>query len=414
MLIDAKSGTPLASGASPVTRKNIVFFDHTSKISGGEIALFNLVTTLNKNKYKPIVVVCSDGPLVENLRSANIETHILPLEDSVLETRKDSLGVSSLLQLQKALLTFNYSLKLAGFFRKLNADLVHANSLKSDLIGGLAAKLAGVPIIWHIRDRIADDYLPGKVVKVFRSLCTCVPTHVITISQATRDTLPDAQNPGGKFNRKLTIVHDGVAPSAIRTSERQWNSNDQVRIGIIGRLSPWKGQHIFLKAAAEVHKAFPNAVFQIVGSALFGEKDYEEELHQITHSLNLEQCVQFLGFRENILDVIECMDIIVHASTTGEPFGQVVVEGMASQKPVIATKGGGVLEIIEDGQSGVLVPMNDENSMAEALKELLRNPERARMLGINGQKRVQEKFLIEHTARNVERVYETILGAGSK
>ncbi|MBS1955871.1 MAG: glycosyltransferase family 4 protein [Cyanobacteria bacterium SZAS-4] len=409
MLTDAESSSLLASQPSP-ERKNIVFFDHTSKISGGEIALFNLVTTLNTDKYRVVVVVCSDGPLVEKLQAAKIETHIFPLADSVLETRKESLGVSSLLQLKKALMTFNYSIKLAGFFRNLKADLIHANSLKSDLIGGLAARVAAVPIIWHVRDRIADDYLPGKVVKVFKTLCDLLPNHVITISQATRATLPGADNPEASFNKKLTIVHDGVAPDAIRTSDRRWKSNDQVVIGIIGRLSPWKGQHIFLKAAAQVHKEFPNAIFQIIGSALFGEREYEASLHQLTETLKLEQCVQFLGFRENILDVIESVDIIVHASTTAEPFGQVVVEGMASQKPVIATKGGGVLEIIEDGVSGLLVPMNDENAMAEAIKELLRNPERSIALGLNGQKRVQDKFLIEHTARNVERVYETILG----
>ncbi len=409
MLTDTASGTPIASGSYSVARKNIVFFDHTSKISGGEIALFNLATTLDTRRYKPIVVVCSEGPLVDNLRAANIETHIVALDNSVLETRKDTLGMGSFLQLQKVLLTANYAFKLAGFLRKLDADLVHANSLKSDIIGACAAKLAGVPIIWHIRDRIADDYLPGKVVRVFRWLCTCVPDHVIAISQATRDTLPDWQKPEGRINRKLTIVHDGVAPNAIRVSERQWSSTDQVRIGIIGRLSPWKGQHIFLKAAAQVHRSFPNVIFQIVGSALFGEKQYEAELLRLTEELNLEQCVQFLGFRDNVIDVIESLDIVVHASTTAEPFGQVVVEGMASQKPVIATKGGGVLEIIEDNQSGLLVAMNDENSMAAAILDLLNNPEKARLLGLKGQKRVQEHFLIEHTARKIEKVYELVL-----
>ncbi len=108
------------------------------------------------------------------------------------------------------------------------------------------------------------------------------------------------------------------------------------------------------------------------------------------------------------------MDIVVHASTIGEPFGQVVVEGMASQKPVIATNGGGVPEIIQHEQSGMLIPMNDEHSMAEAILDLLNNPNKARQLGVNGQKRVQEKFLIEHTARKIEKVYEHVFQNRSK
>jgi glycosyltransferase involved in cell wall biosynthesis len=408
MLTDVASRAADASESQLAARKNIVFFDHTSKISGGEIALLNLVKTLDKSRYKPIVILCAEGPLVESLRNANIETHVLPLDVEVLETRKDSLGMSSILQLRKASSILNYIGKLSTFLRKLDADLVHANSLKSDIIGAFAAKLAGVPVIWHVRDRIADDYLPRKVVRLFRWMCAYVPDHVIAISEATRATLSNSQEPKDKIEQKLTIVHDGIAPEALRISERQWQRQDQVRIGLIGRLSPWKGQHIFLKAAAQVHQLFPDARFEIIGSSLFGEKEYEEELVKLTEELNLGKSVQFLGFRNNVLDVIEDLDIVVHASTTAEPFGQVVIEGMASQKPVVATKGGGVLEIIEDHQSGLLVPMNDAVAMAAAIIELLNNPEKARQIGLNAQKRVQEHFLIEQTARKVENVYERV------
>lgn len=405
---EVASGTPLKK------RKRIVFFDHTSKMSGGEIALLNLASALDTLQYQPIVVVCADGPLVANLRALGITTHIIILDDGVLETRKESLGMASLLQLKKVTAIVSYSFKLASVLRELDADLVHANSLKADLIGAFAAKLAGVPIIWHIRDRITEDYLPGRVAQIFRYLCRFVPDHVITISQATGEPLVKPQTPGGKSNRKLTIVHDGIAPNAIRSNTRQWESTDQVRIGIIGRLSPWKGQHIFLKAASQVRRSSPNVIFQVVGSALFGEKEYETELARLVEELELGQSVEFLGFCDNVLDVIENMDIVVHASTIGEPFGQVVVEGMASQKPVIATNGGGVPEIIQHEQSGMLIPMNDEHSMAEAILDLLNNPNKARQLGVNGQKRVQEKFLIEHTARKIEKVYEHVFQNRSK
>lgn len=395
--------------ANPVGRKRIVFFDHTSKMSGGEIALLNLVTTLDTTRYEPVVVVCAAGQLVDNLRDSGIETHIVPLDSSIMDTRKETLGIASLLQLRKISISLGYSIALAKVLLMLDADLVHTNSLKSDIIGAFAAKIARVPIIWHVRDRIADDYLPGKVAQIFRWLCTFVPDHVITISQATRETLPKSGNKDARINRKVTIVHDGVAPSAVRPSERKWGSNDQVRIGIIGRLSPWKGQHVFLKAASRVHSSFPNVIFQIIGSAMFGEKPYEAELVRLVDELGLGECVEFLGFCDNVLDVIQNLDIVVHASTIGEPFGQVIVEGMACQKPVIATRGGGVPEIIQHDESGLLVPMNDENAMGQAMLDLLNNPQKARQIAVNGRKRVHAQFLIEHTARKIEKVYDSVL-----
>jgi glycosyltransferase involved in cell wall biosynthesis len=379
-------------------------------MSGGEVALLNLVTTLDPEKYEPIVVLCSEGPFADNLRESGFETHIFPLSDSVLKTRKDSLGVSSLMQLRKVgdLLQFTYG--LANLFRELGADLVHTNSLKADIIGAAAGRLAGIPVIWHVRDRIADDYLPSKVATTFRWLSQFLPTHVITISQAARQTLPPAKTRRATSLEQFSIVHDGVSKHAFRDSEvRNWNSHDQVKIGIVGRISPWKGQHVFIKAAAIVHKQFPNAVFQIVGGALFDENSYASELESLVQASDLNDAVQFLGFRTDILDVIYGLDIVVHASTIGEPFGQVIVEGMAAGKPVIATNGGAVPEIIDDGKSGLLVPSGDEGALADALISLLKSPERAQLLGAAGKTRARDHFSIEKTARGVEKIYEQLL-----
>src|SRR5207302_666535 len=142
-------------------------------------------------------------------------------------------------------------------------------------------------------------------------------------------------------------------------------------IGLVGRISHWKGQHIFIAAAAQVVKRFPSARFEIIGSALFGESAYEEEVRSQVKSLGLEGVVTFTGFCEEVLVRIQGLDILVHASTIGEPFGQVVVEGMVLGKPVVATNGGGVPEIVVNGETGVLVEMGDATAMAEAICGLL-------------------------------------------
>ena len=177
------------------------------------------------------------------------------------------------------------------------------------------------------------------------------------------------------------------------------------RIALIGRISPWKGQHIFIRAAAMVRERFPKAQFFIVGASLFGEEDYEREVRELAKSYGVPDLIIFTGFRKDVLSVIADMDVIVHASTIGEPFGQVIIEGMAAGKPVIATDGGGVPEIVENGSTGILVPMGNAAAMAEGIARVLADPELAAEMGRRGRERVQNCFTIEHTARKIEAVY---------
>jgi glycosyltransferase involved in cell wall biosynthesis len=180
-------------------------------------------------------------------------------------------------------------------------------------------------------------------------------------------------------------------------------------IGLVGRLSPWKGQHIFLEAAALVRAEFAEARFQIIGSAMFGEEGYEAQIRQQCETLGLSECVEFTGYRTDVGALIGRLDVLVHASTIGEPIGQVVVEGMAAGKPVVATNGGGIPEIVEEGVTGWLVPMGESVPMAGAIVRLLRDPEGAAKMGEAGRQRVLEHFTIELTAQRVQEVYVAVI-----
>jgi glycosyltransferase involved in cell wall biosynthesis len=297
-------------------------------------------------------------------------------------------------------------------------DIVHTNSLKSDLIGGIAARMAGVPVVWHVRDRIENDYLPGPVVLVFRWLCRVIPNYVVANSAATLRTI---HLPGRKhksvvhsgyvfMNESSALVHDGVEPRAVATAKPQ---GDTILIGLVGRISRWKGQHIFITAAATVRETHPNARFQIIGAPMFGEQEYEAEIRALVKSLGLEDVVEFLGFRTDVPQLMEQLDLLVHASITGEPFGQVITEAMVVGKPVVATRGGGVPEIVQDGVTGLLVPMGDAPAMAAAICELLADPDRARRMGLEGRARVLRHFTVRGTARRLESVFLKILNRTS-
>ncbi len=378
----------------------VLYIDHTAKMSGGEIALLNMIRALDKERFTPIVVLFADGELARELKASNVDVHILPLSKQLLDTRKDSLGVGSLVKLA-SVVDFVRSIKyLIPVIKSIKPSIVHTNSLKSDFVGGIAAKFCRVPLIWHIRDRIDTDYLPKSVVLSIRFLARFLPTMVVANSQSTLETLHlPARSQSG-------VVHSGIVLPPV-PEERDWNF--PVKIGIVGRIARWKGQHIFIQAAKKVHASYPNTEFSLIGSPMFGEQDYSNEISAMVEEYGMKDCVEFQGFRADIMNAVSELDILVHASITAEPFGQVIVEGMALEKPVVATAGGGVLEIVKDGITGLLVPMNDADTMANALNSLLADKEKARKMGKSARERVVNKFTVPQTAKQMESLYNKLL-----
>ena len=400
-------------GAAHVGKKRVLFVDHTAQLGGGEIALANLVSYLDRDAIEPLLLLFSDGPLRERLE-AELPVCVVPLSSRVLGTRKDAIGLNILTKIKDiaSSLAFIYHLRL--IILNLKVDIVHTNSLKADILGGLAARLARLPVVWHVRDRISPDYLPSAVVRVFQRMARVIPDRVIANSMSTLSTLRELPHPNGhssraerSFHARACVVHDGVRGDAAPT--RREIRRNRLVVGIVGRISPWKGQDVFLKAAAIVRKQFPDTVFRVIGAPLFGERNYESQLFDLCRELDLAANVEFTGFIENVAEAIEDLDILVHASTLPEPFGQVIIEGMAACKPVVATSGGGVPEIVVDGVTGLLIPMKDVQAMADAIQRLIASPRDRQTMGENGRLRVDEHFLMKGAARKIERIYDNLL-----
>jgi glycosyltransferase involved in cell wall biosynthesis len=273
----------------------------------------------------------------------------------------------------------------------------------------MAGKIARIPVLWHVRDHIDPSYLPAPVVKIFRSLARTWPDYVLTNSDSTLQKL----FPEGSGRQKAQAVHDGLAdrelmapPPVIFTA---WK-NSVPRIGIVGRLVEWKGQHIFLDAALRLVKAGRRAEFVLIGAALFGEEDYEAKLREQSRAIiQAGGQVTFAGFQTDIPRLLRELDIFVHASITPEPFGQVVIEAMAEGLPVIGSDGGGVREILCPGETGLLSPMGDGNALSEAIARLMDNPERASRMAQAGYVAVRDRFTAAHNARRIETVYNEML-----
>jgi glycosyltransferase involved in cell wall biosynthesis len=355
----------------------VVYLDHCAQLSGGEIALLRLLPALGE--VDAHVILAEEGPLVSRLLGAGISVEVLPMAEPARELRRGdvrpgSVGGATLAHAGA------YTARLAVRLRRIRPDLVHTNSLKAALYGGVAAKLSGVPVVFHARDRLSSDYLPAAAVHFMRRVSRRVPDAIVAVSTAVKDTWAvGAQREGC---RTVVIRDPLVAPQLPRRRA------PAPRVGVVGRIAPWKGQHVFLEAFAQ---AFPDGPERavIVGAPLFGEEAYEQSLRVQSARLGLNGRTEFTGFREDVWPELAALDVLVHCSVVPEPGGQAVAEGMAAGLPVVATTGGGPSEMIEDGVSGLLYPPGDAQALGHALRTLIADAGMRRRLGDSARERAK-------------------------
>ncbi len=381
----------------------VAYVDHCAQLSGAEIALLRLLPSLVD--VEPHVVLAEDGPLAGRLAQSGISFEILPMPHEARGFSRNRVRPSVRVAMPAAASAVHVA-RLAARLRRLQPDLVHTNTLKAAIYGGLAGRIAGVPVVWHLRDRIADDYLPASAVTLVRAFARFLPTGLIANSQATLETLAAASR---RRDLPSAVIHDPLAARAARPPAAR--ETTQLRVGMVGRIAPWKGQHVFLRAFA---RAFPQGeeLAVVVGAPLFGEFGYEQSLRDLVRALGIEPRVQFTGFRHDVDAELARLDLLVHASITPEPFGQVVVEGMASGLLVIATAGGGPLEVIEDGVTGLLTPPGDVAALARTLRRAADDSELRARLGAAARERAMD-FDGDQIGPRVAALYRRVL-AGNR
>jgi glycosyltransferase involved in cell wall biosynthesis len=353
-------------------RLRVVYLDHIARLSGGEIALLRLLPHLTE--VNAHVILGEEGPLVDRLHHAGVSVEVLPIAANARDLRKDALrldAISPVLLAHSA----EYIVRLARRLRRLKPDLVHANSLKSGVYGAFAARAAHVPLVWHVHDRISNDYLPAAAAKGVRFLARRLSDAVVANSASTLDTLDLRGHP-----QISAVVANVLVIPPPHDRDRSPARPIATTFGMVGRIAPWKGQDFFLRAFAQ---AFPDGAQRaiIVGSAMFGEADFERSLAVLAAELGIDSRVEFRGFRDDVFGELSGFDVLVHASITPEPFGQVVLEGMAVGLPVIAPDDGGPAELIDDGKTGRLFRRGDAASLALALRELADKPDLRKRLG---------------------------------
>jgi glycosyltransferase involved in cell wall biosynthesis len=377
------------------TLLRVVYLDHTARLSGGELALARLLGALDE--VDAHVILAEDGPLLGLLRRTGASTEVLLMDERARGLPRGSVSVASL-PLASLAGAIRHVGRLAGRLRQLRPDLVHTNSLKAALYGAAAARLVGVPCIWHVRDRIAPDYLPRAAVRLVRAAGRALPAAFVVDSATTAATLPAGRGP----------VHIVPSPVELATPSKPESTDGQFRVGILGRIASWKGQDLFLRAFAQ---AFPHGPERavIVGSALFEvDRPFAASLEGLAAELGIASRVELRGFKEHVGEELARLDVLVHASRVPEPFGQVVVEGMAAGLAVVVPDAGGPAEYVTDAEHGLHYRMGDRDALASALVRVAGDPELRDRLGRAGRQRA-EAFAPKRIAAEVLAVYREVL-----
>lgn len=417
-------------------KKTRILFDCSAPLVGGGavVSLYRLLSRLDRDRYEPIILVhefSGNEAYLPKFVELGIEVIWLrKIEAGQLSSReqraKNKYGKGKLGQclsavkralppLRAAHEAYKIRQRYAGeelprsreierLLREREIDLLYLNdSFRNHRGDILAARRAGVPSLCHTR--VFDEIQPYdrktlRQVDYFVHMSTAIENHI-------QQHWPQASG---------QVVYDGLDLDEYRKEydvagiRAQYGlAPDDFVIGNVGRLVQWKGQDVFIRALGKVARQAPDLKGLIVGCPDSGHERFLDELKALAKSEGVENRVVFAGFCLEVAPVLAAMDVNVHSSSKPEPFGIVVIEALASGKPIIATRAGGPLDSVKDNVDGLLVPLEDPDAMAAALLDLYQNRDKVAAMGAAGQAKAAEMFGVDRYAEEMQGVFDALL-----
>lgn len=358
------------------------------RLGGAENLLWSFLKHVNRQRIVPTVVFFEAGPFEREVSSIGIETSVVPV-GRLRNVRSFVAGVR----------------EVGRLVRSVRPDLLMNWSAKTQLYGSLAGCLAGMPrrIIWWQHGLARGHWLDRAA--------TVLPARAIVCCSESARLTQDSQWP----HRSTVVVYPGIdRPVSLSTPARK-ALRDHLSIpagslvlGIVGRLQPWKGQHRFIRAVAElIHRGHCVHGLVVGGDAYGLSPDYEVYLRRLANEIGIKKHLTFTGQVSDATPFIQLMDISVNASV-GEPFGLTLLESMALGVPVVAFAAGGPVEILDSGRAGVLVPGQDERCLADGLESLVVDSHLRRRIGQSGYERFIALFTSDRMTWQLEQCLSDI------
>lgn len=391
----------------------IVFMNPVGVIGGAEKALLTFMTALLKEP-QPLeiyLIVGTEGLLVEQAQKLGVQVTVLKLPqafnqlgDSAFKQGNRVIAISLLALRSLGILPslIQYIKKLKQILKQIQPDLIHSNGIKTHLLT-ILTKPKTVPLIWHIHDFYGSRPLMAKLLRWTSDRAQ----FGIAISQAVAEdakaTLP---------NLPIQVIYNAIDINHFIPSESP--PHFPLRIGLVATFARWKGHDVFLAAIAELAKNYPElaAEFYIVGGAIYetqGSQFSQSELQEQALQLNIADRVHFLGFQQNIVEIYQWLDIVVHASTEPEPFGLAIIEAMACGKAVIVSQAGGAAELFTPNEDAIGVPPQDFVALADAIANLLNQPKKRKLLAEKARFTVTQRFNYQRLGQQLMNIYQLVL-----
>lgn len=363
---------------------NIMYVIATLDIGGAEKQLVELVKRLDKRKFNPIVCCLTRGGSWEReLKNAGIEYFILG---------------------KKFKLDFSVIFKLVRILKDRKIQIMHTWMFTSNFFGRIAGLISRVPIL--IASERCIDIWKNKLYLFVDKILSCFTDKIICVSKGVQNFYHEcAYIP----LNKMTVVHNGVEITDILkvdfkkiTMELGVKESENI-VTTIGRLAPQKGIEYLLYAVPEILKSRPKTKFLIIGEGV-----EENKLRKLSKRLNISKNIIFTGVRTDVKKLVSITDVFVLASLF-EGLPNVVMEVMLAEKPVVATRIPGNDELVIDGETGILIPPKDSSSLASAIITLLKNPQKAKDMGLKGRERIKKHFSIDKTLKKTEELYRRLV-----
>jgi len=384
----------------------ILFYNHTGQVSGAERVLQMILTRVDRECYDCVVACPEKSRLIGLMNDAGQRTRGLRLLEARFTWRPD--------RLVRYLLSFAQVIRDGRALVKEEApDVVHANSIRAGIVMASATIGLPVPVIWHAHDILPRHPL-STLVRLFAAASS--RNRILAVSNAVAKRFRgNVLKPFAK-RVPIRVVHNAVdlekfQPNKTAGSEaraRLGLTNAQPVIGIVGQLTPRKGQLELIETFAEVARELPKAVLLVVGEPLFNrDQEYAEQLQEAAASLGIGDRIKFLGARNDVAQLMQALDALV-VNSHEEPFALTVSEGLASGIAVLATAVGGTPEMISDGDNGCLVPRCDNEALARTLVTLLQDDQYRAQLGQNARRSAIARFSIDRFIREIDSLYSEL------
>jgi len=361
----------------------ILHLEAGTHVYGGALQVLLLVEGLQRRGIENLLVVPEGSNLEAQALGRGLPLHPLPLA-----------GEADLL----------FPARFRSLIRSTAPDLVHLHSRRgADILGGLGARWAGVPVVLTRR---VDNPEPAWAVGVKYRLFD----RVITISDAIRKVLIQQ----GVDQGRIRCIHSALDPSPFEQPCRRdafleefGLAPDDRIVGMAAQFIPRKGHDVLLQAIPAILRDHPRTRF-----LLFGRGPLHEEVSRMVVEAGWENTVRLPGFREDLPSLLPCMDVLVHPATM-EGLGIILLQAAASGLPVVASAAGGIPEAVVHQETGLLVPPSDPGALASAVSSILSDPDRARSMGDRGRQRIRSEFSVDRMVGGNLGVYRELLSDSS-